>query len=360
MQNYWTINRSLAGLVLIHAAAWTVFIGYEMLMLYFFSGEIAHMGNSLVYYLLHILLFYLQSYGVLPFAFNRTSRPYVTTVLLVIAEMAVYLLVKYGIDYFMASFSLSLREPVRITRYILINTWRGLYFTAFATVYWMVRRLFAYYRAMAEADKRQLLLMAEKTEIEKNLAEVRYAYLQQQISPHFLFNTLNFMYNAVYKVSPPVSASILQLSDMMRYSLAEPDAAGKTDLENELEQIRNFIRISRVRYDFELYIDLDIPETAAGLKIIPLILLTLVENVFKHGNLKQQTCPARISLAVDKNDLLTFETWNLRKRPPTEKAAKSIGLQNTVKRLDHVYAANYRLDITGDAESFQLKLHLQL
>lgn len=345
--------------VLKHAACWTLFMFYELALLYFFDQHWGKIADGLVFYLLNIGLFYVHADILLPYVFRR-ARPYLAVLPGILAELCVYLGLKYGFEHFFRSFSLGWGDRAGLVQYVFLNGWRGLYFLGLGTVYRIIRRIFAYRREIAEADKRQLLMLMEKADMEKNLAEVRYAYLQQQISPHFLFNTLNFMYNSVYKLSPAVSAHILQLSDMMRYSLAGPGSAEGAELREELRQIRNFIRISRLRYDFRLQVRLDLRQPPAGLRIIPLVLLTLTENVFKHGNLKIKAQPARISLSVNQANLLKFVTWNLKKGSAPGKRLKSIGLQNTIKRLDHAYGQRYRLDIRDESESYQLELYLQL
>ena len=346
--------------VLRHAACWLLFIFYELTLLYFFSFQWGRIGEDLVYYVVNIGLFYVHAGLLLPVIFSRDRRSYITGPPLALLEITVYLLAKYLVDRYFSSVSLPVKGQLTLTRYVFLNCWRGFYFMGLATVYWLFNRAIAYRQAIAEADKKQLLVLKEKAEVEKDLAEVRYAYLQQQISPHFLFNTLNFIYNSVYPLSGEAADSVMQLSDMMRYSLRETDTLGKTELDEEIGQIRNLIAINARRYDFPLYVDLEVSGIPQGLKIIPLVLLTLTENVFKHGNLKNKLQPARIVISVNPGNVLNFMTWNLRKAPGRPQRMKSLGIQNTIKRLQYAYPGAYSLDIGGEAETYQVELRLQL
>ncbi|WP_426671975.1 sensor histidine kinase [Mucilaginibacter sp. McL0603] len=343
-----------------HAGAWGLFILYELGAVYCVTGKIANLKDGLVYYLLNILLFYVNACVVFDFSFSRFKRHYLALALLLTLELVVYLLLKYGIDYLIGPFRLPAYNFSYISRYVYVNIWRGLYFVGLSTTYWLIRRTIAYRRTINEAEKQQLLLSRQKAEIERNLAEIRYAHLQQQINPHFLFNTLNFLYNTVYKHSPEASGCILQLSEILRYSLEEYDETGQAELSKEVEQINNFIAINRMRYDYDLFVDVSMTGEFHGEKIIPLALLTLVENIFKHGNLKSTANPAKISLDINDEKMLKFNTWNLKKARTSFRRTKSIGLQNTIKRLQYAYGSRYKLTIDDQEESYGIELVISL
>lgn len=356
---YGALLRRKMRTVFIHAAAWAVFIFYEMTLLYYFSQNLGSISGNFIFYGLNIGLFYFHAQVTLPMAYKRNRRSLTRLMLFLILEILVYLLLKYLVDYFVESFRIYPGEVRKISRYVFTNTWRGLYFIGFSTVYFIVVRLFAYRQEIARAENEQVLLLRDKAEMERNLAEIRYAYLQQQIRPHFLFNTLNFVYNAVYKHSAEAAQCLVALSEMLRYSLSDPDARGRASLEAEAQQIAKLIAINRLRFDYPLYIDFDCRGDLEPLTIIPLILLTFAENVFKHGSLKNKDHPARISLLAGEDCHLTFETWNLKRRNPGP-GIKSTGIENAIKRLEYAYGARYELTISDQPESFHLNLKIPL
>jgi len=343
-----------------HAGAWGLFILYEQGAVWCVTGKIAGLKDDLIYYILNITLFYVNAYVVFDISFSRFKRHYLALALLLIIELVGYLILKYAIDYKISAFQLPAYTFPYVSKYIYVNIWRGLYFVGFSTTYWLIRRTIDYRQAISDAEKQQLLLSTQKAEVEKNLAEIKYAYLQQQINPHFLFNTLNFLYNTVYKHSEEASECILQLSEILRYSLEEHDETGRTELSKEVEQINNFIAINRMRYDYDLFVDVDMTGEIDGEKIIPLALLTLVENIFKHGNLKNTASPAKISLDINGEKVLRFKTWNLKKAQTSFKRRKSIGLQNTVKRLQYAYGNRYKITINDQQDSYGLELEIAL
>jgi LytS/YehU family sensor histidine kinase len=229
-----------------------------------------------------------------------------------------------------------------------------------AMFYWLAGHVAAYRQRAADAERLKMISLRDKAELEARLAEARNAYLQQQMSPHLLFNALNFIYTSVYKRSPEASRCVLLLSDIMRFSLEERAPDGKVMLNEEIRQLRRLEEINRFRYDHELYFELVTEEDFAQLRIIPLILFTLAENVFKHGDLGNREHPAHIFIGVDESGLLRFSSRNaIRERTAHAKLSQT-GLQNIRVRLDFAYPSAYELNTNESAGVFELYLTLQL
>ena len=229
-----------------------------------------------------------------------------------------------------------------------------------ATFYWAASHI-SYFRKQAhESEKRRLLAQNEKLEAEAKLAESRNAYLTQQLNPHLLFNSLNFIYNSVYQQSPEASRCILLLSDILRFSLEDTGADGKVLLEDEIEQVKNLIAINRYRFNGVLSLETKFDLAAGPDRIIPLILLTLTENLFKHGNLKNPEQPAFLQIETSETRKLRYYSRNLKKSKSGHVRNRGIGLQNTRKRLDFAYPGKYELNVSEDGECYELWLNLQL
>jgi len=200
---------------------------------------------------------------------------------------------------FMVSFYLEpangLRLPMgQLFRQGLVNNiYRSIYFMILGSFYWASSRIGAYRLQRLTAQQQQVILRREKSAIEQKFQQARNAYLEQQVSPHLLFNTLNFVYNKVFLSSPEAGRCVLLLADLMRFSLEEHDAEGRTALADELEQLSNLIVINQCRYDYPLSLNFSASGDFRGIRVIPLLLLTIAENLFKHGNLRldfQLTC----------------------------------------------------------------------
>ncbi|ATL45742.1 hypothetical protein COR50_00410 [Chitinophaga caeni] len=187
----------------------------------------------------------------------------------------------------------------------------------------------------------------KQKELEQQKLDAELSAIKYQINPHFLFNSLNFIYSKTVPLSDEVSQAVLLLSDIMRYALGkEEDEQGLVDLEKELEHLKNVIEINQMRFNNRLSIlyeeNIDRPHT----KIMPLILITLVENAFKHGDLLDQENPLTIKINVDYQHL-HFYICN-KKKAGTKELSTGIGLQNVKKRLQLMYEKSHEFHVKED------------
>ncbi|MCR8560431.1 histidine kinase [Mucilaginibacter sp. BJC16-A38] len=232
----------------------------------------------------------------------------------------------------------------------MLDLLRIIYFAAFGTLYWAINNINNYQKKADAAEIKSLKNARETADLEIKLARSQNAYLQQQINPHLLFNSLNFIHSSVYKLSREAAENIILLSDIMRYSLEETDADGKINLEKEAEQIENLIYPLDISY-----------LTEGGLaehKIIPLVLMTLTENLFKHGDLSKKQ--AIIKLTVKDHGELKFYTFNHKRPQPPVERIKSIGIENIKIRLNYAYGPDYKLAVNQTDEIYESELTLQL
>jgi len=133
--------------------------------------------------------------------------------------------------------------------------------------------------------------------------------LKNQLHPHFLFNTLNNLYSLVLTQHPKAPEVVVRLSDMMSYMLYESERP-LMDLEKEIENLKNYIELEKIRYGKRLDLSFETAGDLAGKSIPPLLLLPFLENAFKHGVEKNElTSWVRINLWVN-NDKLTYMVEN--------------------------------------------------
>ena len=158
----------------------------------------------------------------------------------------------------------------------------------------LVTFLFAYITYVRESLKQRRILEAQKLQLETQISQANFNFLKAQINPHFLHNTLNFLYAKSLPYSAELSEGILTLSDIMRYAL-EPGKSKrwKAPLKDEIEHVNNVIKINQLRYSNQLKVNFEVSGEVDGAMIIPFVLITLVENAFKHGDLKNQESPDR-------------------------------------------------------------------
>ncbi|HEY5967391.1 MAG TPA: histidine kinase [Chitinophagaceae bacterium] len=221
--------------------------------------------------------------------------------------------------------------------------------------YFGVSFLVAYISNLREGQKQRKILEAQKLQLEVEKSEANLNFLKAQINPHFLHNTLNFLYAKSIPYSPELSEGILTLSDIMRYALSEGNAReGKAPLKDEIEHVRNVIKINQLRFSNKLNVNFEVSGVVDGAMIIPFVLITLVENAFKHGDLQKQEYPIDIKLNINKNKLY-FYCRDKKKTGPKE-ISTGIGLENIRKRLDLAYGNSYKFIVKDDAEFYTTEL----
>jgi two-component system LytT family sensor kinase len=210
-----------------------------------------------------------------------------------------------------------------------------------------------------QADN-QKVLEQRTTRLEKEKMQADYLFLKAQVNPHFLHNTLNFLYARSLPYSTELSEGILTLSEIMRYSLdKEEDADGKVLLTREIEHVNNVIKIQQLRFGNALQVNFTIQGDPEGFRILPFVLITIVENAFKHGDLKNSDHPVTLELCIDEGQKLRFHCVNKKKTGPKE-LSTGIGLENTRKRLELAYGENYSLYIKDQREAYIADLSINL
>lgn len=196
-----------------------------------------------------------------------------------------------------------------------------------------------------------------QTEKEKLNAEL--SYLKAQINPHFLFNILNTIYSLAVEKSDQTGTAVVKLSQMMRYVIS--DAGHQlVPLSREIDYLSNYIELQKMRFGDSIPLSFVITGRAAGQLIAPLILISFVENAFKHGVNAAENTDIKITVNIQENQL-HFTAFNnkvtVKELPEAE---GGIGLENTRKRLQLLYPATHTLLIRDEASFFEVSLSLQL
>lgn len=199
----------------------------------------------------------------------------------------------------------------------------------------------------------QLLERNSQLEIEKLRAE--HNFLKAQINPHFMHNSLNFLYAKSLPYSPELSEGILAISEIMRYALRnETNSDGFVLLSKEIDHIRNIIKMNQLRFDNHLNIVFHVSDHIAGIKIIPLVLITIIENAFKHGDVRNDEYPLTIDLQLDES-YIYFSCSNKKKTGPKE-LSFGIGLNNTRRRLQMIYGEKASMTVNDTKDQYEVKL----
>ncbi len=192
-------------------------------------------------------------------------------------------------------------------------------------------------------------------EHEKLNAEL--AFLKSQINPHFLFNSLNNIYSLAYQKSDKAPEAILKLSGMMRYMLLESHDH-LVSLQEEVTYLENYIELQKLRFNEQTYIQFAMESDREDYRIMPLLLISFLENAFKHGIVTDKDHPVRITIRA-MNDQLTFVAEN-RISKLNKDQTRGIGLVNLRRRLDLGYAGLYTLQTLETGDHYYSELFLFL
>jgi LytS/YehU family sensor histidine kinase len=200
---------------------------------------------------------------------------------------------------------------------------------------------------------------SKKKEVENEKLATELNFLKAQINPHFLFNTLNNLYYLAYTKSANTTEVIAKLSQMMRYMIYESNHT-KVQLSREIEYMENYISLERLRLNNQIPINFNVKNVLHDVRIAPLILITFLENAFKHGVSNNSTNEwVNISLELKDNEIVYIvENSKLPEMQRAKITKSGIGLQNVQRRLDLSYPGQYTLKVTNAPDRYRIELKL--
>lgn len=340
--------------VIIHIIVWLVYILYELITIFQVGGLEIHWCETLLNFSLYAVLFYVSAAYVLPKFYAKRRYVLLTLSIVIIFTCFTYLryLLKVSVVPYLSD---SMTYPFESIRKFMAETlWRGGYFIMLSFGYWFAKNLIKREREKKEG-LRKIRLM------EKGLKEAEIRHLKNQINPHFLFNTLNLIYDKVNEFSESAGQAIVSLSDLMRYSMKPAEVGSKAYLEDEVQHLKNYIIINQLRFNHKLHVNFNIRGNLKYRLIIPLLLITFVENCFKHGELFDPENEVSIDLDVT-DDHLTFKTRNKKKAVKSQHFNEStgIGQENAIQRLKMEYGDDYSLQIEDTDTFHRVELRLNI
>jgi sensor histidine kinase YesM len=217
------------------------------------------------------------------------------------------------------------------------------YITAIALFY-----LLRYIDTVREKENEKMLLAIANNEMQMSL-------LKSQINPHFLFNTLNSISTLMNTDKAKARKMMAMLGDVFRYALDSNDIL-EVPLSEELDFIRNYIRIQQVRFGERLKYEEDIERSCLALTIPPMVLQPLVENSVKHGiTPKEEGGTITVSIHKENGQALFKVADNgigLANKTQFESSNSGVGLVNSDTRLQNMYGTHAKLRIAADDEGF--------
>ena len=219
----------------------------------------------------------------------------------------------------------------------------------YAIMYFTVGIVFFVFQYGIYKDKRESDLLMINQKMELNL-------LRSQINPHFLLNSMNNIYSLVSMNSEKALPAIDTLSNILKYTLYENREV--VNLTEEKDYINNYIDLQSLRFAYKPAIQVDFEETTLTAKVPQFILVPLIENAFKHGDLKNEASPLVIK-SEKINNKLRLHISNLKGNHEKDKHG-GIGLENVKKRLALIYGEKHTFEISEDESNFSIEISIPL
>ncbi|MFF5380394.1 sensor histidine kinase [Pedobacter suwonensis] len=333
----------------IHIIAWSVFIFWETVVVIYWVGMAGTFGNYAIHYTINITFFY--TYTLLLEKATAFPNGAVWKVpLVVISTILIYLGTVTVVDILLNTYTNILPGELPSLRIRIAKVlYRGSFFLIFSTGYYFLKRFIKEKTEKSRIEKQRFQMLLEKEKTEKELAMSKNAFMKAQINPHLLFNTFEFVHQKLSTYSPEDAKVMLYLSDMMRFAASTQHNEGFVHLTEEISQCENLIGLHQITQG-AVYIEIASSPDLDEIKLIPLVLLTILENMFKHGNLNDVENKASIAVYTF-DGKLHIESRNL-PRLVKSKVGFGSGMDNIRNRLNYAYHQHAAMTAGIDEEGF--------
>ncbi|WP_425391915.1 sensor histidine kinase [Ekhidna sp.] len=194
-----------------------------------------------------------------------------------------------------------------------------------------------------------------KSKINEHQLRSELDVLKSQINPHFLFNALNNLYSMSLQSGDEKTAEgISVLSEMMRY-VFDKTGEDKVALQEEVQYISDYIYLQQLRFNKQVKVQFDHPESISSFYIAPMLLIPFVENAFKYGVSNHAKTTIEIRIAFEEGHFV-FEVKNQKAERTETIPSSGVGLSNVKKRLNLVYNDKHSLSVSESDDTFKIRL----
>jgi len=192
--------------------------------------------------------------------------------------------------------------------------------------------------------------------MQKEKIAFEFAFVQSQINPHFLYNTLNVVFAQALKISPQLALNISKMSEIIRYSMENVGLnIPMVSVEKELEQLKLLIEINALRFGQPYYINFHIEGQSSNQLIPPLSFITVVENAFKYGDIRDSKYPVTIKVKLW-HDRISFSCKNKKKQLNNPLPSTNIGIKNLRYRLHAAFKDRFQIQCCNEDCFYTLEL----
>lgn len=351
----------------IHIIVWVLYVIYYQLSYVIVYREKYELATGLIILInctCWITIFYNSSFFIFP-KFLSVQKYTITVFLCIINSSIItvvnlYIIIRLFPTYPGVAFN---------EQEVIQHFWSCQIFTIYALGYYFAEKSINQQIEIAARDREiaeQKIAIAEKEakiakqelEIailakEKALAEM--AFLRAQINPHFMYNTLNMIFERVRKASREAGDIVLAFAEMLRYATSTKSQEDEVDLGGELDFVKQYIELHLQRFHYKVYIDFEEDGDFSYHRIVPMVLITIVENGIKHGVFDEPDIAFRIRASL-MDEVFVFTATNKKNPYPNaiaDAGQTGIGIKNIKKRLLTTYPAEaHSIDIIDSEEDY--------
>lgn len=340
-----------------HTFIWFLYTFYlTSLIKYFYDVplSVAFISQTFLHRLGDVLLFYMFALWVFP-KFLSLKKIFIF-VLVFIVGSGFYVSYFYLLEFYIFPF-LKVTVPNDEPSFIQVISQAvltGSNFIIFALGYYFSQRVIQQQKEISQqeikiAEQKVVLIkkeieLAEEREknaiLAKEKAQAEMAFLRAQINPHFLFNTLNLIHSKILTSTKQIaSEAIIDFSEMMQYATGAKMQEDTVDLGGELEFVKRYLKLFKARNQQSAQIDFEEEGYFGSHRVVPMVMITMVENALKHGLIDDPENPVIIRASL-MEDFFVFMVRNPKNPYPDDLLGKGntgIGVPNIIKRLHAVY-----------------------
>ncbi|RCW90682.1 sensor histidine kinase [Winogradskyella arenosi] len=209
-----------------------------------------------------------------------------------------------------------------------------------------------------KTTKRWVQTEAERKEATNVKLQSELQHLHYQLQPHFFFNSLNNIYAMVDLSPDQAKTSIHSLSKLMRYMLYETNVETIL-LSKEIDFMKRYIELMKLRVSDKTVVNYSFPVKETGIKIAPLLFISLIENAFKHGVSASKESLITIDMTQEDHKIRFVIDNNNYPKQTDDKSGSGIGLQNLVKRLELLYPQKHEFKTFLKNDRFLVTLEIE-
>nr|WP_121269683.1 sensor histidine kinase [Pedobacter schmidteae] len=330
-------------LLILSVLLWDTFSGNQRPGLY-------EVGMKFGYFaIINLSIFYINYTLLIPILVEQRKKYglYMVSIFMLIAVMVV---IKTTVASLNQDFILSyINEETGKTEYYELTKY--MIFAIFVSGFFVVvSALLKFAIDWFGSERVQRDLLSEKRDMELQ-------FLKSQLNPHFLFNSLNNIYSLAYQKSDKTADAILKLSEIMRYMIYESNDSW-VSLSKEITYVQSYIELQKLRFKDGAAVEFTLNGEIDDQRVVPLILISFVENAFKHGVANDPKDPIRINIIANQK-ILHFSVSN-KKNKSNKDLMGGVGLNNVERRLQLLYPERYKLNIVNSATHYTTELMLDI